>query len=194
MAKSDNTKQSTLSSSSSTGHLRHLINHIIKIIFLDSTVIQGELKGFDVHMNLLLANCTEVESTGTTPSSNGSSQKKRQMGFILVRGEQILATSVVSSPLISIEEKKLIQKKKLEQIELKLKKEKLDKLTKFEKKKQKSLGGLKKSVESSVKKNSNKKTVSNGKKEQGKKSKINVNFKKNNKKSNKNNNSNNKVK
>ncbi|OBA26499.1 hypothetical protein HANVADRAFT_19675, partial [Hanseniaspora valbyensis NRRL Y-1626] len=85
--------------------LRHLINHIIKIIFLDSTVIQGELKGFDVHMNLLLANCTEVESTGTTQSSNETVPKKRQMGFVLVRGEQILATSVVSSPLISIEEK-----------------------------------------------------------------------------------------
>lgn len=137
------------------GHLRHLINHIIKIIFQDSSVIQGELKGFDKHMNLLLTNCIEIDS---------EKSKSKSLGFILVRGEQILATSVVSSPLISKEERMLIQKKKLEQIELRLKQEKLDNLKKFEKKKKSSLGGLHTSNEKK-------------KKEEGKKTKINLSLK-----------------
>lgn len=133
------------------GHLRHLINHIIKIIFLDSSVIQGELKGFDKHMNLLLTNCIEIDS---------GKSKIKQLGFILVRGEQILATSVVSSPLISNEERKLIQKKKLEQIELRLKQEKLDNLKKLEKKKKRSIGGLQISNEKKKKEESKKTKIS----------------------------------
>ncbi|XBW35364.1 hypothetical protein QEN19_000929 [Hanseniaspora menglaensis] len=158
-----------MAKASTSGNLSHLINHIIKVIFIDSTIIQGELKGFDNYMNLLMQNCVEINTTK-------ESVKKKQMGFVLIRGEQILATTVITAPLITEEEKKLIQKKKLEQLELKLSKDKLDKLKKFEKKKNHSIGKIKKSVEKNL---SLKQKKSSG---DSKKSKISVNLKQQNKK------------
>ena len=112
-----------------TAHLRHLINHIIKVIFLDGSVIQGELKGFDEHMNLLLTDCIEI--------IKAPQDKKKDIGFIFIRGEQILATSLVSSPLLTKKEHELIKEKKRQELDNSIKKQKLDKLKALEKKKKK---------------------------------------------------------
>ncbi|CAI8505233.1 unnamed protein product [Hanseniaspora opuntiae] len=114
-----------------TAHLRELINHIIKVIFLDGSIIQGELKGFDEHMNLLLTDCIEIIKT--------PQEKKKEIGFIFIRGEQILATSLVSAPLLTKEEHKLIKDKKKQELDITIKKQKLDRLKQLEKKKKKVL-------------------------------------------------------
>ncbi|KAL6934850.1 uncharacterized protein HGUI_03920 [Hanseniaspora guilliermondii] len=119
------------SSIGETAHLRQLINHIIKVIFLDGSIIQGELKGFDEHMNLLLTDCIEIIKT--------PQEKKKEIGFIFIRGEQILATSLVSAPLLTKEEHKLIKEKKKQELDTAIKKQKLDKLKQLEKKKKKVL-------------------------------------------------------
>ncbi|KAL6950306.1 hypothetical protein ACO0OE_000783 [Hanseniaspora uvarum] len=114
-----------------TAHLRQLINHIIKVIFLDGSVIQGELKGFDEHMNLLLSDCIEVIKT--------PQEKRKDIGFIFIRGEQVLATSLVSAPLLTKKEHDLIKEKKKQELDDSIKKKKLDKLKELEKKKKKVL-------------------------------------------------------
>lgn len=119
------------SSIGETAHLRQLINHIIKVIFLDGSIIQGELKGFDEHMNLLLTDCIEI--------IKAPQEKKKEIGFIFIRGEQILATSLVSAPLLTKEEHKLIKEKKKQELDTAIKKQKLDKLKQLEKKKKKVL-------------------------------------------------------
>ncbi|KAF0276328.1 Small nuclear ribonucleoprotein-associated protein B [Hanseniaspora uvarum DSM 2768] len=149
-----------------TAHLRQLINHIIKVIFLDGSVIQGELKGFDEHMNLLLSDCIEVIKT--------PQEKRKDIGFIFIRGEQVLATSLVSAPLLTKKEHDLIKEKKKQELDDSIKKKKLDKLKELEKKKKKVLNVKK--VEKlpnneTSSKNKTKKINVSLKKDQGKKNK-----------------------
>lgn len=132
-----------------TAHLRQLINHIIKVIFLDGSVIQGELKGFDEHMNLLLTDCIEIIKT--------PQEKKKDIGFIFIRGEQILATTLVSAPLLTKKEHELIKEKKKQELDNSIKKQKLDKLKALEKKKKKVMAVKK------VEKLSNSKAKNTGK-------------------------------
>ncbi|SSD59316.1 uncharacterized protein SCODWIG_01077 [Saccharomycodes ludwigii] len=86
----------------STTRLSDLIDYRIKVLTTNGAIYIGKLMGFDKHMNLCLLDCIEKKITnkqlkdlkkrgGTTSAISTTS---RTLGFIILRGEHILTTTV----------------------------------------------------------------------------------------------------
>lgn len=67
------------------------LNYRMRIQLQDNRNLIGTLKGFDQHMNLVLADCEEIRRIKNR-------DEKRVVGFILLRGEHVVSLSVEGPP------------------------------------------------------------------------------------------------
>lgn len=76
---------------SKNGKMIQYVNHRMKIQLQDNRNLIGTMKGFDQHMNLVLADCEEFRRTK-------DGEKKRVLGFVLLRGEHVVSMTVEGPP------------------------------------------------------------------------------------------------
>ena len=63
----------------------------MRVQLQDNRNLIGTMKGFDQHMNLVLADCEEIRRIK-------NKDEKRILGFLLLRGERIVSLSVEGPP------------------------------------------------------------------------------------------------
>ena len=73
------------------------INYRIRVTIQDSRVLIGTFLAFDKHMNLVLAD-TEEYSNIKTKGKNEFKERKRSLGLVLLRGDNIISISAESPP------------------------------------------------------------------------------------------------
>ncbi|KAI1085574.1 Sm-like ribonucleoprotein [Whalleya microplaca] len=82
------------------GKMAGYINYRMRITLQDSRQLSGQLLAFDRHMNLVLADTDEFRQIKRKQNNQQTvlQQEKRTLGFIIVRGAQIVSLSVESPP------------------------------------------------------------------------------------------------
>lgn len=104
--------------------LADLINYKLRVVAQDGRVYIGELLAFDKHMNVVLGDCVEecvlrreldsVRRTGVEKAE--LKVKKRVLGLVILRGEQILSTLVEDKPLQTKKERIVVETKEKKQL------------------------------------------------------------------------------
>ncbi|KAJ1913958.1 Small nuclear ribonucleoprotein-associated protein B [Mycoemilia scoparia] len=86
-----------------------LLNYRLRLTLSDSRVLTGQMLAFDKHMNLVLADCQEFrqlknKKSKTVAGGASTSEFKRTLGLIILRGENIVSISVDGPPPTSVAE------------------------------------------------------------------------------------------
>ena len=74
------------------------INYKIRAILQDEKIYVGQLKAFDKHKNLLLDDCVEFRRSKPRDDKDEGTERMRQLGFVMLRGDQLVSISVESPP------------------------------------------------------------------------------------------------
>eukprot|EP00923_Selenidium_pygospionis_P057171 GHVN01099836.1.p1 GENE.GHVN01099836.1~~GHVN01099836.1.p1 ORF type:complete len:160 (-),score=27.78 GHVN01099836.1:1664-2143(-) len=76
--------------------MQQWISYRVRVTIRDARMLVGTLMAFDRHMNLVLADCEEFRRI----KQKGSDEKemKRSLGFVLIRGENIISMVAEAPP------------------------------------------------------------------------------------------------
>lgn len=102
--------------------LQNLLNYRLRVITKDARVYIGEFMAFDKHMNMVLSDCIEqrISENQLKKLKNGDKNIKletRTLGFIILRGENILSSVVESQPLLTKKDRINLQKRSEKQLQ-----------------------------------------------------------------------------
>ena len=99
--------------------LADLMHYRLKISTVDNRHFVGQLLAFDKHMNLVLSDTEEFRVTKKslqelkkTNNANSITEEKRSMGLIILRGDQIISTSIESPPPMDAKQRVMLSKGK----------------------------------------------------------------------------------
>ena len=73
------------------------INYRIRVTLTDSRVLVGTFLAFDKHMNLVLSD-TEEYSRIKAKNKKNDKERKRSLGLVLIRGDNVVSLSAESPP------------------------------------------------------------------------------------------------
>ena len=80
------------------------INYRVRVVLQDSRQLVGTLLAFDKHMNLVLCDTEEFTRFKSKKKEGGiDRERKRSLGMIILRGENIVSFSAESPPSTSNE-------------------------------------------------------------------------------------------
>jgi small nuclear ribonucleoprotein B and B' len=74
------------------------INYRVRVTIQDSRVLIGTFLAFDKHMNLVLSDTEEYTKIKAKKTGDVEKEKKRSLGLVLLRGENIISLSAESPP------------------------------------------------------------------------------------------------
>lgn len=74
------------------------INYRVRVIVQDSRHLVGTLIAFDKHMNLVLSDTEEFTRIKSKKEGGHDKERKRGLGLVLLRGENIISFSAESPP------------------------------------------------------------------------------------------------
>lgn len=74
------------------------INYRVRVTIQDSRMLIGTFLAFDKHMNLVLADTEEYTRIKAKKPGEVDREKKRSLGLVLLRGENIVSISAESPP------------------------------------------------------------------------------------------------
>lgn len=78
-----------------------LLNYRLRVTMSDGRSLIGQLKAFDRHMNLVMADCEEFRKFKIKDSKEGERrerEEKRTLGLLILRGETIVQFTIEAPP------------------------------------------------------------------------------------------------